>query len=266
MNHRLTSGFLGALLVLLSLAAPVGARTFTDRQGRKIEAEITGVSGSKVTLRLANGKSYTLPVSRLSDADQFFVSMWKDAPEGGGSGKEGTTGVAIPPGIQYAIEIEADKKRVKKRPTIESDTGEVTPEEWIFEVKLENGSRARLEGLEMSYRIYVDPKASEKIEIGDPPRFFGHRTKLEPMADRARVTVKTEMVVLNKLELSPDYVFTDGSRNDLDDDLEGIWIKLWHGDKKVADYQSSSGTVKKAKWPDDEVADPEGEGAAGNEP
>lgn len=249
----------GAFGLLALLPAAAELRTFTDRQGRELEAEITAVEGTKVTLRLASGKSYTLPIAKLSDTDQLFIDVWKDLPKDGAAGKSGSEKrkPSIPSGIAYAIEIEVDKERVKKGSTQEGDMGEVTPEDWIFEVALENRSRAELEGLEISYRIYVDPKASAKLSPIEPPRVYGHRAEVETMADGATLVIKTEAVTLNELELNPDFVFTDGSRSDLEDDLEGIWIKLWHGERKVAEYKSGGSTLKKAEWPDDEPAAPE---------
>ena len=146
-------------------AGPLAARTFTDRQGREIEAEITAVSGTDVTLRLSNGKSYTIPIDKLSDADRLFVEVWeapagKADPAGGGAPK---TPAAVPSNIRYSITIEADKERLGKGETIESAMGEVTPEDWIYLVSLRNRSGVDLEGLEMSYRIYVDPEASVKL-------------------------------------------------------------------------------------------------------
>jgi len=262
---------LGAFLALtLVLASPASAemRTFTNSQGREIEAEVTGVSGTKVTLKLANGKSYTIPITSLSKPDQLYVKVWKDLDKGGGatkdddSGKE-DTGTApapvIPSNVSYSFEIDADKERVKKGSKEETDMGESRLDEWIYQVELENRSRVKLEGLEMSYRIYVDPKASIKMTFDSPPKVYGGRVEVASVADGATVMVKTEEVPLKELELAPGYVFKDGSRNDLEDELEGIWVKIWHGDKKVAEFKSNNSTVKKAKWLDDDPADPEEE-------
>jgi hypothetical protein len=260
MNTRLLSRprLAAALGLLLVSTGPLAARVFTDRQGREIEAEITAVSGPNVTLRLANGKTYTIPVEKLSDSDRLFVEVWEDpgnkaAP---GDGKSPETPAAVPSNIKYSIAIEADKERLAKRDKIKDGTGEVTPEDWVYEVVLRNQSGVALEGVEMSYRIYVEPEASSKTMI-EAPKYYGFLTKLEPLADKAQLKLKTDKVVINELELDGDYEFTDGSRNRLKDDLEGIWIKLWHGGHKVAEFKSSNSTVKKAVWPDDEPAQPE---------
>lgn len=252
-----------SILALFTLMPAVAKpRTFTDQKGRKIEAELVAVAGKKVTLRLTNGKDYTIPIGTLSKDDQFFVEVWADMEKKSGAGKAGESGKStpvIPDNIDYQFEFEVDKKRTKKGSMGKVQSGEIRTDEWGFEVEVENRSRVTLEGLEMSYRIYVDPKASAKVEIDSPPKFFGGRVKVNPVADRAIAMVKTKSVPLKILELDPDFVFTDGSRNDLEDDLEGVWIKLWHGKKKVAEYKSNNSTVKKAKWADNETADPDAE-------
>lgn len=251
---------LTSMLPLLSvLTASAELRTFTNQKGVKIKAEITAVAGEKVTLRLANGKEYTIPVTSLSLGDQIVVKAWDPKKEKAGTGKSGKSTLVIPENVNYKFEFEADKKRLAKGSKGRVDSGELKTDKWGYEISLENKSRADLEGLEMSYRIYVDPKASAKIGFDSPPKFYGARMKVASVANGASVIVTTGPVPLTELELDSDYVFKDGSRNDLEDKLEGIWIKIWHGDKKVAEFKSNKSTVKKAKWEDNETADPNAE-------
>ena len=64
-------------LTLFFHLLPVSAalRTFTDTKGRKIEAQIVSVAGANVTLKLANGRSSTIPIKLLSENDQMFVKV-----------------------------------------------------------------------------------------------------------------------------------------------------------------------------------------------
>ena len=45
-------------------------RSFTDVQGRSIEAALTAVSGENVTIQRADGRTFTLPSAGFSEADQ----------------------------------------------------------------------------------------------------------------------------------------------------------------------------------------------------
>ncbi|HEY8902087.1 MAG TPA: SHD1 domain-containing protein [Chthoniobacterales bacterium] len=71
MKAKWISGvFFGCLLIA---ACRAEIRTFTDRQGRTVQAEAEGVSNGNVALRLANGSTITVPMAALSDADQSWL-------------------------------------------------------------------------------------------------------------------------------------------------------------------------------------------------
>lgn len=66
------------LLVLgLSLASAAAEtselRTFTNTQGKAVQAKLVGVSGANVTLETANGQKFTFALASLSAADQQYV-------------------------------------------------------------------------------------------------------------------------------------------------------------------------------------------------
>lgn len=49
------------------------ARTWTDAQGRQLEADLVSSDETKVTLKLGNGKIVPVPLIKLSDADREYV-------------------------------------------------------------------------------------------------------------------------------------------------------------------------------------------------
>ncbi|MBL9131379.1 MAG: C39 family peptidase [Verrucomicrobiaceae bacterium] len=52
-------------------------RTFTNAQGKSIQAKMVGVNGPNVTIQMADGRQFTLAIASLSAADQQFI---KSAP------------------------------------------------------------------------------------------------------------------------------------------------------------------------------------------
>lgn len=62
--------------LLLCSALIVGARSWTDVKGRKIDAEMVSKTASSVTV-LMKGKETTIPLSKLSKGDQDFVKQWE---------------------------------------------------------------------------------------------------------------------------------------------------------------------------------------------
>ena len=61
-------------LVLLSLTT-LQARTWTSITGQTAEAELVKVDGENVVVRMADGRTSSFPISRLSEADQDYVKQ-----------------------------------------------------------------------------------------------------------------------------------------------------------------------------------------------
>lgn len=71
--------FLAAAALLLA-SASVHARTWTSITGQTAEAELVKVEGGNVVVRMADGRTSSFPIARLSAADQAFVQQ-----QGGGT-------------------------------------------------------------------------------------------------------------------------------------------------------------------------------------
>lgn len=54
-------------------------RTFTNSQGKTVQARVLGISGASVTIATATGQQFTLPIASLSAADQQYL---KSLPAG----------------------------------------------------------------------------------------------------------------------------------------------------------------------------------------
>lgn len=64
--------------LLLATAAPAETRTFTSRNGKTIEAEIVSATDQQVELKTIAGKTFTVPLSSLSDKDALHISIWRE--------------------------------------------------------------------------------------------------------------------------------------------------------------------------------------------
>lgn len=75
---------LAAFALLLS-GLNLAAREWTSSDGRKLEADFVRVMGDQVTLlRRSDGRSFTLPLARLSPADQAWIqAQGRGAPASG---------------------------------------------------------------------------------------------------------------------------------------------------------------------------------------
>lgn len=66
---------ISSLLFIFALGSGVFARTWTDKEGRTIDADIVKADETEVTINKA-GKEFKLPLEKLSDADKEFVKDW----------------------------------------------------------------------------------------------------------------------------------------------------------------------------------------------
>jgi len=57
----------------------LNARSFVDKQGRSIDAEVVSVKGAMVTIKKNdNQQDYTLQISRFSEGDQEYIRKWNE--------------------------------------------------------------------------------------------------------------------------------------------------------------------------------------------
>ncbi|MEM9481724.1 MAG: hypothetical protein AAGA58_18900, partial [Verrucomicrobiota bacterium] len=68
------------LIGMLNVLPALHGRTFTDNTGRKIEADLVATDGASATIKMANGKEYTLPLSKFSEADQAYLREQASEP------------------------------------------------------------------------------------------------------------------------------------------------------------------------------------------
>jgi hypothetical protein len=74
---------LGFLLLTGLCHAAEEMRTWTDAQGRKIEARMSGLDRDQVLLELKDGRKITYPLAKLSAEDAHFAQQFKSAPQTG---------------------------------------------------------------------------------------------------------------------------------------------------------------------------------------
>lgn len=108
-NYRLT-----ALLLCCHLISHAAERTWTDTQGRSLQAEYLRSDAATVTLRI-KGQEHTLPITRFSAADQAWITA-----QAAGAAPAAT----IPPMTQRQIAEYLLKLRADGRPMINVMAGE----------------------------------------------------------------------------------------------------------------------------------------------
>lgn len=72
-----------AILLLFATIATRGQesefRTFSNSDGKKIEAKAISVSGENIKIEMRDGRKFDLPIAKLSPADREWIDSWKES-------------------------------------------------------------------------------------------------------------------------------------------------------------------------------------------
>ncbi len=80
MKHASSVFLVLGLALASAFAQSPELRTFTNAQGKAIQAKLVSVSEPNVTLEMAGGQKYTFPLTSLSAADQQYIASAAAAP------------------------------------------------------------------------------------------------------------------------------------------------------------------------------------------
>lgn len=225
------------------LASSQQLRDFSNTSGKVIKAAIVSATDTDVTLQMENGRTITGGISFFSKKDQAYIRTWL---------KEN------PPKLEYEFDIVATKSREDRKRSTEGNTI-VTYETWLYKLKIENRTKPvqELSGLNLEYNIVMSPKAratnvSSRSEKGlaSSGRYRIKKGKMSLPAIKylERKEFGTSTFPLNKSELAPGWYYADGTKDERDDDLEGIWIKITHGGEVVLDKKIGSQSMDNISW------------------
>lgn len=124
-SHHLCTAAL-ALLAVLSQAqtAAPAMRTWTSTDGRKIEAAFIAMETDAVKVRLTNGSTVSIPLTRLSAADQTFAKDQAAPPA--------STTAALPPGMPAASATWPRSFSLEDRPEVTVVKEDPATNEYIY--------------------------------------------------------------------------------------------------------------------------------------
>lgn len=218
------------LAVGLFFSGTMEARTFTDDQGRQVEAEMTGVNGENVVLS-AGGRAFQWPIAKLSPTDQKYVEAWKRDPattpaivvnvwerEGIGSAglMDGKGGLELPKNIPM-LKTTEEKERYR-----------------YWDVDLSNNSQVEANQVHLKYVIYVIDASNEIVD-------FPEQENVETIPARQKVTVPTKAATRVSAKTTSATFginalggLTTGSNTDRSKErFGGIWVRVYSHDGKL---------------------------------
>jgi hypothetical protein len=159
-----------------------------------------------------------------------------------------TQAATPPPGANpIKVDITAERKRLDYgRPpaAVESKTSD----KWAYNFKVQNRSFSEAPALDVQYLILIErqrigtPKERDTIE-----RVTGSG-KIEPLTRSASSRILTSSEYsLSKEILASNYYYPGGGRRKAEDSVVGVWVRVMHEGKLVAEYINPS-TIAKHGW------------------
>lgn len=230
---RTYKGALVLLFIYLShFGHAFGFHLFKDTQGREMEAKITRISGDDVYIERRDGLSTKVKQSIFCEKDQAYIEDWA-----------------------YNALLESDFLEVRFTTKIndkrKSSNGGIEREEYKiqYNMTLNNTSYSDLADIRVEYLIlkFEDLLSAPKRSQGNILRFKGS-IALEQMHQRETVTLTTELIPMLESQLEPGYIWANGAKRSSKDKLEGIWVKIFVGDKLVREVSKPENMMRKEPW------------------
>lgn len=232
MRHRLL--FLVFLLTTALLHANGTFRNFSDQQGREMQAKLTQVSGDDVYIERRDGLATKVDIGIFSEDDQKYIRDW--------ARKEAIKDDAIE--VRFTTDV-SDKSRWKS-------SGGIMQKTWkeSFGIVLTNKSYMDLKNIRIEYLLFKfeDAVAAEKRSEG-VVRYLTGTTTVAFLKAGDETTASTEKFPMLETKLEPGYVWKNGGKKTSEDDMHGIWIKVYVDDILATEVSKPENLMRKHRWP-----------------
>lgn len=223
------------VLSFSSLGAQQAAfREFTNKEGQTMMARPVNVVGEQVRIQRQDGAEFTVPVDIFSKKDQDFLRNWS---------------VQFLASNGRLLELGARSATGNRRKT-EPGVGFIAYEyEGFYRITLKNTSDIELTELKVDYRFFVfqNTVGANRRSEGRDIRISGSEI-IEAFSPRAELTLETRKADMRDTELKPGYYWADGGRAKSSDSLKGIWIRVYHNDKLVAEFANPTAIPEREDW------------------
>jgi len=221
----------------ISSALHAEMRTFTDKQGRSLKAELVSADGDKVTIKREDGQTFSLSLDTLSDEDRQFIKEWAKQQ------------AALIPSGSFELQISRGKFDTKKK---DDGTGIIVSEEqWGYTVALVNRTAKSFTEVRVDYVLFVKPDNEPgKDSVAAPLKQKPGSKKIDVIGVRDSINFRTDAITLYKQQLKAGYIWSKtGDSSAIKDTLYGVWLRAYVGDQLVAEVCSPESITKTEKWP-----------------
>lgn len=170
----------------------------------------------------------------------------------------------VAPMILHAgdLSITAERKRTdvgakttayKKHPEGSGLTSETSKaeEHWQYQVKVTNESMAAMPALQAQYVVFIQrQELGGKAAVADSVEKVKGEAPVAAINSHFDATFVTSDISLRSQSLMGAWHYSNGGRIKAMDNIQGIWVKLFDGDKQVGEYCNPSTLAAKYQWAD----------------
>lgn len=235
-TFRMKSLVLPLMLQLIAGAAFANAddpyRTFTDDQGRTVEAVIVRTSPDKVWIRRDDGRTFQVATSTFSEADRKYISEWRQM-----------NALEDPDAIEFSSKRYTDERRTESR-----NYATFKIDRFGYIIAITNTTVIDLENLDVEYRYYA--KRGTFGETGQDRQLegYGGRATIASLPSRETTEIKTDSVTLKSTKLKRGFSYTNTNQRRTNDSLGGVWVRIKQDGELIAEFSSPSRLKTKEDW------------------
>lgn len=223
---------LSLALSIFQIAAAEEFRTFTDQEGRRIEAVIIRASNTEIWIRRNDDKTFRVDLSTISATDRNYVKEWRQMEA-----------------LQRTNALEfAAARFTDGSDTTSTSTRKVTNQKYGYSVTLTNRTQFDLKDLQVEYRYFI-----RRAEVGATGQNRPVETKdglayIQLLPAGGAQDFKTSTVILEDIRLRPGVRFSGSNQRRLNDDLRGIRIRITRNGKLLAEFSDPSNLLELERW------------------
>ncbi len=198
-------------------------RTFSDSQGREMNAKLTQVSGEDIYIERLDGLSTKVNISIFS--------------------KETIKNDAIK--ARFITDVEGKSRW-------DNNGSGIVRKTWKegYKIELSNETQLDLKNIRIEYLVFKfeDAMAAQKRSEGEV-RMISDETKFPTLKAGSKAHVSTKKFPMLETKLAPGYKWESGGKETSEDEMRGIWIKVFVGEILATEASKPENLMRKESWP-----------------
>ena len=229
-------------LVVFVLPASMSGATMTLRntKGADIQAEILSVDGDELTIRRQDGSEFTFGISMLDEASRRKTREWA---------------LNHIPSDAFDVTI---RDRPEEKEDMSSESRKVRIERIQFHFDIEYNHNIPLQDLRIEYRVfYSEERMGRPVNGYSREVVWTDEIKVPLLEPEAEIRISSEkMLPLEESRMHSGWSISRGFGGPVRDRIDGIWMRLYRGDKLLHEHSEPSKTMDRFKWDLAESPDP----------